>query len=135
MKSETMNFDQDKIVSHWIETSEDDFRTMITLYESKSFSWALFLGHISVEKLLKAVFVHKFGKHAPFTHNLYRLAELIDIELTEQYADWLDEITSFNLNARYDDYKKEFYTICTFEYTSQWIEKIKILRKWIKEML
>lgn len=33
MKSETMNFDQDKIVSHWIETSEDDFRTMITLYE------------------------------------------------------------------------------------------------------
>ena len=33
MKSETMNFDQDKIASHWIETSEDDFRTMITLYE------------------------------------------------------------------------------------------------------
>jgi uncharacterized protein len=35
----------------------------------------------------------------------------------------LDEITSFNLNARYDDYKKEFYKLCTPEYTPKtgWI--------------
>ena len=50
---------------------------MKTLYESKSYGWSLFLGHISIEKLLKALFVKKNGNHAPFTHNLYRLAELI----------------------------------------------------------
>jgi len=31
--------------------------------------------------------------------------------MTDEYSDWLDEITSFNLNARYDDYKREFVTI------------------------
>jgi HEPN domain-containing protein len=93
------------------------------------------LGHISVEKLLKALYVNKFEKHAPFTHNLYRLAEQLEIELTDEYADWLDEITSFNLNARYADYKKEFFSLCTPEYTETWIEKIDTLRKWIKEML
>jgi HEPN domain-containing protein len=61
--------------------------------------------HLS-EKLLKAVYVNKFEIHAPFTHNLYRLAEQIELELTDEYSDWLDEITSFNLNVRYDDYKK-----------------------------
>ncbi|MEA3447295.1 MAG: HEPN domain-containing protein [Bacteroidota bacterium] len=55
MKNNNSNIDVNNIVKHWIETSDDDFQTMITLYESKSYSWALFLGHISLEKLLKAL--------------------------------------------------------------------------------
>jgi HEPN domain-containing protein len=108
---------------------------MITLYDSKSFGWALFLGHISTEKLLKALYVKQFKEHAPYTHNLYRLGELIGLDMSEEQSDWLDEITSFNLNARYDDYKKEFFLLCTKEYTHTWIERIKIVRTWIKEML
>jgi len=135
MDIENSNIDKEKIVNHWIETSEADFQTMKTLFDSKSYNWSLFLGHISVEKLLKALYVKKFSKHAPFTHNPYRLAELTEIEITDEYSDWLDEITSFNLNARYDDYKKEFYVLCTSEYTKHWIGKIEILRKWIKMML
>ncbi len=125
----------DKIVKHWIETSDDDFNTMLTLYNSGSYGWALFLGHISTEKLLKALYVKRFKEHAPFTHNLFRLGELIGLDISDEYADWLDEITSFNLNARYDDYKKEFYKHCTHDFTREWIERIKIIRSWIKRML
>ena len=109
MSDNKSNIDIDKIVKHWVETSDNDFNTMLTLFNSKSFGWSLFLGHISIEKLLKALYVLRFREHAPFTHNLYRLAELIGLELSDEYSDWLDEITSFNLNARYDDYKSEFY--------------------------
>jgi HEPN domain-containing protein len=38
-------------------TSNDDFKTMNKLFESNVYNWALFVGHISVEKLLKALFV------------------------------------------------------------------------------
>ena len=72
----------------------------------------IILGHISIEKLLKAVYVNKFKKHAPFLHNLYRLAELNELNLTDEHSDWLDKITSFNLNSRYDDYKRGFYSLC-----------------------
>ena len=37
--------------------------------------------------------------------------------------------------ARYDDYKKEFYAMCTLDFTKDWIEKIKTLQQWIKQML
>ena len=127
--------DIDKIVQHWVETSNEDFNTMLILFSSKSYHWALFMGHISIEKLLKANFVKQTGNHAPFTHNLYRLAELSGLEISEEYAEWLFKITTFNLNARYDDYKKEFYSICTAEFTKEWIEKIKTLQQWIKQML
>ena len=134
MNNNNLNININEIVQHWIETSEDDFNTMLTLYNSKSYCWSLFLGHISIEKLLKALYVKRFKKHAPFTHNLYRLGELIGLKMSEEYSDWLDEITSFNLNARYDDYKKEFYKLCTPDYTKNWIDKIKTIRTWIKEM-
>jgi HEPN domain-containing protein len=132
---DNIQLDVDKIVKHWTETSNDDFNTMLILFRSKSYHWALFMGHIAIEKLLKAYFVKQKGNHAPFTHNLYRLAELGELEISEEYADWLFKITTFNLNARYDDYKKEFYTMCTVDFAESWIEKIKILQKWIKQML
>lgn len=135
MTTENPNIDIDKIVRHWVDTSDEDYRTMLNLFDSKSYGWSLFLGHILIEKLLKSYFVSKNKKHAPFTHNLYRLAELCELELTDEYADWLDKITAFNINARYDDYKKEFYSMCSVEFTSDWIEKIKIIRSWIKQML
>lgn len=113
----TPDIDIELIINHWIATSKDDFKTMDGLFNYKSYNWALFLGHIALEKMLKALFVRKQRKHAPAIHNLYRLAEMCQLELTEDYADWLDTITSFNLNARYNDYKREFYRLCTREYT------------------
>ena len=127
--------DINKIVRHWVDSSDEDFKTMITLFHSKSYHWALFMGHIAIEKLLKAYFVKQNGCHAPFTHNLYRLAELAELEISEEYADWLFKITTFNINARYDDYKKEFYNMCTPNFTKEWIDNIKTLQQWIKQIL
>lgn len=68
--------DKDKIINHWFESSADDNRTIHAMYGAKSYNWALFVGHISIEKILKGLFVKKNDKNPPFTHNLYRLAEL-----------------------------------------------------------
>ena len=127
--------DIEKIVQHWIDTSDDDFRTMHILFRSGTYHWALFMGHIAIEKLLKAYFVKKNGSHAPFTHHLFRLAELGGLVISEEQADWLFTITTFNLNARYDDYKKEFYSVCTVKFAKEWIDKITTLQQWIKQML
>lgn len=43
-----------KIIQHWNQSSDNDFETMIHLYESGDYTWALFIGHIVLEKLLKA---------------------------------------------------------------------------------
>ncbi|KPQ14353.1 MAG: toxin-antitoxin system antidote component [Algoriphagus marincola HL-49] len=123
--------DIDKIVQYWRDSSDQDFRTMQNLFLSKDFSWALFIGHLVLEKLLKAHFVKDNQKHALFTHDLLRLADLCNFTIDETYKDWLDQITSFNLNARYDSYKSEFYKLCTEEYSLHWKERIEILRLWL----
>lgn len=127
--------DTKKVIAHWITTSDKDFETMIHLYNSQDFHWALFIGHIVIERLLKAGIVKRTSDHAPFTHDLRRLAKLSQITFKDHHITWLDTITTFNLNARYDSYKQAFYKKCTPEYTAQWIENIKELREWIKDRL
>ncbi|GHT80011.1 hypothetical protein FACS189467_0960 [Bacteroidia bacterium] len=125
----------DNIVKYWVETSDDDFKVMLSLLESKQYSWALFLGHIVIEKLFKAYYVKVKCRHAPLSHDLLRLAQDSGLILNREQKVLLAEITKFNINARYDDYKRKFYTICTAEFTAEWSETIKQLRLWIKEML
>lgn len=128
-------FNQEKIIQYWLEGSEEDFETMIAMYNSKRYSWALFIGHLIIEKLLKAYYIKKKLDYPPYIHNLLRLAELSGINLTEERKVSLLTITAFNINARYDDYKNSFNKKCTVEYTSKWIEEIKELRLWIKELV
>lgn len=59
--------DIEKTVNHWISRSEKDFETMNHLYKSKDYHWSLFIGHLVIERLLKACVVKRTKTHAPFT--------------------------------------------------------------------
>jgi len=108
---------------------------MMDMFNSKRYSWALFIGHLMLEKLLKAYFLHAKSDYPPYIHNLLRLAEKADLECDEIIKEQLVTITAFNINARYDDYKLSFKQRCTSQFTTEWIEKLLDLRKWIKQLI
>ncbi len=128
-------FDKDKLIKYWIDDSEDYYDTMIIMYKSKRYYWALFVRHLMLEKLLKAYFVKSKSDYPPLIHNLLRLAEKSEIELNDKRKEELITVTAFNINARYNDYKTSFKLKCTPEYTAEWIEKMEELRKWIKRLI
>jgi HEPN domain-containing protein len=70
VNQEQTDIDIESTKNLWIETSNDDFKTMNKLFKSKTYNWALFVGHIPVEKLLEALYVKLHGKHTPTIHNL-----------------------------------------------------------------
>jgi HEPN domain-containing protein len=127
--------DRKKLVDFWVASSDNDWVTMKNLVESKDFSWSLFIGHLVIEKLFKAYYIEIKGEHPLFIHDLSRLAEKCSLELTKEQSDWLEVVTRFNLKARYEDYKENFRLVCTAEFTALWIERIEILRQWLKEKL
>ncbi len=125
----------ERIYLHWCEMSDKDFKTMENLYQSGDLHWALFLGHLVLEKLLKAAIIKNSNKVAPYTHDLSRLAKVTTFPFSNEQLDWFDTITTFNINARYDDYKLDFYRKCTPGFTDEWLNNIKTLQQWIKEKL
>jgi HEPN domain-containing protein len=129
------DFDKDKLAVHWIESSDNDYKTMLDLFDTRNYHWALFIGHLVIEKLLKAYYIRTQETFPPLIHDLKRIGEKAGILLDKDKEIIIETISQFNIRARYDDYKQEFYRLCTREYTVEWIEKIKIIRTWIKTML
>jgi len=125
----------EKFVNHWIGSSDRDFNTMNNLYNSRDYSWSLFIGHLVIEKLFKALFIKTKHQHPIPIHDLTRLADKCGIDCSEEVYNLLDTITTFNINARYEDVKQAFYLKCTDQFTSEWIKHISELRQWIKSQL
>ena len=127
--------DKQELIKYWISSSDRDFQAMMHLVEKGDYSWSLFIGHLVIEKLMKALYVKKTSNSPPFIHDLVRLAEKANLELEEEQKDILDTLSTFNLRVRYDDYKMEFHRKCTKEFTEKWVIAIKEFREWIKQML
>ena len=125
------------LMNYWIESADEDFNVMLDLKEKNRNTYCLFFGQMVIEKLLKALYAknNKGAPYAPKTHDLLYLAEKLNLELTEEQEVILNEITTFNLSTRYDDYKRAFYNKCTDEYTNEQINKIKEVKLWLEKML
>jgi len=70
-----------------------------------------------VEKILKAIFLTKHDTYPPPTHKLVQLANSSKIKIDSKTELELAEITTFNVEARYDILKERLYKKATKEYT------------------
>lgn len=123
-------------IQFWLDSAAHDLEAAKSLFTAGKYDWCLFIGHLVLEKAIKAFYV-KDNKNQlpPKIHNLLKLAEKTTIPLDEEKKLFLDEVNDFNLEVRYPEYKQEFYKICTKEFTEGYFEKIKEYYEWIKSLL
>ena len=130
-----MNFSTDKTIQYWLNGASYDLETGRSLIESKRYPYALFFGHLAIEKLLKAFVVKATKEHAPFTHSLILLASKLDFKIEESILDKLAEIMEFHVEARYPDEKRDFYKKCTEGFAMKKFSEIEDVYLWLKQKL
>jgi HEPN domain-containing protein len=133
MKQKDININ--KLISYWVDSADEDYITMMVMFENKRYNWSLFVGHLMMEKLLKALYVRTNNDYPPQIHNLLSLAKKCNLTPDTGLEYFFASVTAFNINARYDDYKMSFVKTCTFEFTANWIDQIKEKREWIKKQI
>jgi HEPN domain-containing protein len=122
-------------VKYWIRSSDQDWKVANHLFETGDYSYALFFGHLTLEKILKALFTDKKDTTPPFSHNLVYLSEKAGLELNDDNLELLEEVSDFNLEARYPDDKFSFYKKSTMEFTENKLKQIDRLKKWLLQNL
>lgn len=125
--------DKKNAIKYWLESASHDQETAEGLFKLKKYSWSLFIWQLVVEKQLKALLVEKFDDSTPTIHDLYKLAKKLGLKLSVEQVKNLKEITKFNIDARYEDYKHEFYKVATRAFTIKWIKIIKDFLIWLKK--
>ena len=85
---------KEELIEYWIQSSDSDFGAMTHLFNSGDYAWSLFLGHIVLEKLLKAYCLGSASGEIPFTHDLLRIAEKASLSLSDAQKDFLGPDTT-----------------------------------------
>ncbi|MDY6903399.1 MAG: HEPN domain-containing protein [Thermodesulfobacteriota bacterium] len=120
---------------YWIKSANHDLDVAETLFQGGKFDWCLFLGHLVLEKTLKACYTQKTGSLPPRTHDLVRLANSAGIHFDDETLEFLDAVNTFNVSTRYPDEKLQFYKMCTPEFTSENFSRIKEIQTWLLKMI
>ena len=122
-------------VAYWLQSAEDDWEVANHLFEKADYSYSLFFGHLTIEKVLKAIYVESFNENPPYTHRLIHLAEKISLQFSERQLELLETITDFNLEARYPDEKFSFKKRCTKDFAEKYLREIEEMKKWLLEKM
>ena len=116
-------------IDYWIASAKHDLDVAETLLQNEKYDWCLFLAHLVLEKVFKALYVQNIGEIAPRIHDLVRMANMAKIEFKEETLEFLDAVNTFNISTRYPDEKLKFYKLCTVEFTEKHFNQIKEIYK------
>lgn len=125
--------DYNKLIEYWKFHANYDLKTAESLFKSKRYPYCLFMCQLALEKILKAIVVQKTKTHAPYTHDLVRLARITGIEFSKEQMDCLKEISGFNIEARYDNIKMEFYKKAGKKFTESYFKITNELYLWLEK--
>jgi len=67
--------DKDQLIKYRLTSAKSDLTVAEHLFEKEDYHYCLYLGHLVLEKILKALFVQNIGPTPPHKHALPLLAE------------------------------------------------------------
>jgi len=126
----------DKIVEHWVERSKYDLDTAMAMLDTGRYLYVSYMCQQAIEKILKAIIAQQGKENFPI-HNLNRLAEisLIDSELNPEQFNFLAELTPYNIEARYGDYKESLSEIINDKKAQKVYEKTLEIHEWLYQKI
>lgn len=109
-------------IEYWTNNSELDWRRAIRCFNDNDFLFCLFCIHLSLEKVIKAIWVKdNTENYPPKLHNLIRILEQTSMNLEEKDLIFLNDLNRFQLEGRYPDYMGKIYKECNSEFTNKMI--------------
>ena len=124
-------------VQYWLDIANYDLETAEDLYKSQRWLYVAFMCHQVIEKTLKAYWSAKREDIPPYIHNHKRLAEGCGLygELSDERKDFINAISTYNIQARYPEYKEQLARVLTASTCRYLIDTTKELQSWIKQKL
>jgi len=123
-------------VKYWKESADESWESALYLAKGKHFSLCLFALHLTLEKLLKALWIKESVTDTPpYTHDLQKLSEELQLDISPEDFDYLTIVNNWNIRGSYPDYTSRLYKKTTGKYLEEQIGKIDTIKKWLEEKI
>lgn len=103
------------------------------MFNGGRFFYAVFMCHLSIEKVLKGLYQEKVKDIPPKVHNLVYLLNRIGIKPSEEMGKFMVKLNEANVVTRYPDNIDKLQKDYTEGTVKEILRKSKESLKWIKE--
>jgi HEPN domain-containing protein len=121
-----------KQIEYWCTMAESDIETASILVTSGKFIEGMFFCHLSIEKIIKALVVKQINNIPPKSHDLFYLAHMAQIEITEEQSEFMQILMKYQLEGRYPEY---YPKPPSADKTKDYLHQTKTLLKCFSKML
>ena len=121
-----------KTAQNWLETSEYDLTTAEHMLKTGRHLYVVYLCHLSIEKILKAIVAENQDGLPPKTHNLYHLVKLISLEIPSQFKQIVADLNSASLPVRYPEDLQKLSSQYTQKVAEVYLNQTKECHSWLK---
>ena len=92
-----------KQTKNWLNMVEYDVTTAKHMFETGRYVYVIFMCHLAIEKMLKAIVCEETNKLPPKTHDLIYLINLTKAKLSEDLLDFIGIINNAGVVTRYPE--------------------------------
>lgn len=120
-------------VNNWIKSSNYDIKTAEHMLKTGRYIYVLFMCHLSVEKLLKALYEAALDELPPKTHNLIYLSKAINLEIPEDHLKVLESLNDLSIPTRYPEDIDSLIRAFKRTRVEEYFRKTRGFLKWLKK--
>lgn len=87
----------------WVDDADYDLQSAKVMLDGGRYFFVVFMCHLAIEKLLKAVIIERQGVMPPKVHSLVDLASRVGLVVPTQHRPHIDKLNSMSVPTRYPD--------------------------------
>lgn len=122
-----------KETKNWIDSSDYDYKTAEHMLQTGRYIYVIYMCHISIEKILKALIHETSGKLPPKTHDLIYLTKLAEVQLSEDLLKFIGKINNASIATRYPEDLSRLISSYPKSVAKEYLGETKELLKCIKQ--
>lgn len=121
-----------KTTKNWIETADYDLGTAEHMLQTGRYLYVIYMCHLSLEKMLKAIVAESQEPLPPKTHNLYHLIKLIKLDIPKQFKQAIADLNVASLPVRYPEDLKKLSVQYNADVAKSYLDQTKECHAWLK---
>lgn len=122
-----------KETRNWLDSSVYDYETAVHMLESGRYIYVVFMCHLSLEKMLKALIHESTGALPPRSHDLIQLAIRAGITLPARMNEFVGKINAASLVTRYPEDLTQLLAAYPRDVTRTYLEQTREVLTWLRE--
>ena len=124
MRKDTKNF---------LRSSQYDLETANFMLNTGRYIYVIFMCHLSLEKILKALISETKQIVPPKTHNLIYLIKIGNISLPKEYFEFIAKINNANIITRYPEDFTRVLEAYPESIAKEYLSITKEIHQWLKQ--